>query len=232
MGIRMKKISKILRRNDVGSVGVGALIIFIAMVLVAGIAASVLVQVANTLQMQALYTGFETIDEVATGIGVVDIEGHVTDSEDGIDLLTLSVRGRAGSADIDLSETVIEIANNESKLILRWDNNSIALQPNETGIFNTTTQAGADLNASVWPGAANRFGVLVIEDADFSCRLSTPIINKGDLVMLCINTSLAFAPGLPPRMDIWGAVIPEIGSWGIISFRTPPTYNDYVYDLQ
>lgn len=229
----MKKISKLLRRNDVGSVGVGALIIFIAMVLVAGIAASVLVQVANTLQMQALYTGYETIDEVATGIGVVDIEGHVNNSDDGIDRITLSVRGRAGSADIDLSETVVEIANNETKMILRWDNNSIALTPNSSGIFNTTTGAGAFAdNASVWPSSPNKFGVLVIEDADFSCRLTTPIINKGDLVMLCINTSQAFPPGLPPRMDIWGAVIPEVGSWGIISFRTPPTYNDKVYDLQ
>ena len=229
----MGKISKLLKRKDVGSMGIGALIIFIAMVLVAGIAASVLVQVANTLQMQALYTGYETIDEVATGIGVVDIEGHVANnSEDGIDKITISVRARAGSADIDLSETIIEIANNETKMVLRWDNDSIALTPNSTGIFNTTTDAGADTNNSLWPSTANEFGILVIEDADGSCKLTTPIINKGDLVMLCINTSQAFAPGLPPRMDIWGAVIPEIGSWGIISFRTPPTYNDKVYDLQ
>jgi len=227
----MGKISKLLKRKDVGSIGIGALIIFIAMVLVAGIAASVLVQVANTLQMQALYTGYETIDEVATGIGVVDIEGHVAnDSEDGIDMITLSVRSRAGSADIDLSETIIEIANNETKMILRWDNDSIALTPNSTGIFNTTTGAGAT-NNSVWPSAANEFGIIVIEDADGSCKLTTPIINKGDLVMLCINTSASFSPGLAVRTDIWGNVIPEVGSWGIISFRTPSTYNDKVYDL-
>jgi len=72
------KIDKVLSRRDAGSMGIGAMIIFIAMVLVAGIAASVFVQVANQLQMQALYTGQETIDEVATGISVVDVEGHVT----------------------------------------------------------------------------------------------------------------------------------------------------------
>ena len=69
----MRPIIKNSARKNVGSMGIGAMIIFIAMVLVAGIAASVLVQVANTLQMQALYTGQETIDEVATGIAVVDI---------------------------------------------------------------------------------------------------------------------------------------------------------------
>jgi flagellin FlaB len=225
----MGKISKLLRKKDVGSIGIGALIIFIAMVLVAGIAASVLVQVANTLQMQALYTGMETIEEVATGIGVVDIEGHANRTNNVLDMITISVRGRAGSADIDLSETVIEIANNETKMILRWDNGSISLTPNSTGLFNTTTGAGG--NNSVWPSSADKFGIIVIEDADGSCKLTTPIINKGDLVMLCVNTSVTFNPGLAPRVDIWGNIIPEVGSWGIISFRTPSTYNDVVYDL-
>ena len=93
----MDRIRKILGKNNVGSMGIGAMIIFIAMVLVAGIAASVLVQVANTLQMQALYTGQETIEEVATGIAVVDIEGHVANATNGVDNITISVRGRAGS---------------------------------------------------------------------------------------------------------------------------------------
>jgi len=72
----------------------------------------------------------------------------------------------------------------------------------------------------------------VIEDADGSCKKTTPVINKGDLVKLTVNTSAVFSPGLAVRTDIWGNVIPEIGSWGIISFRTPATYTDNVYDLQ
>ena len=221
---KMRKISKELRRKNVGSMGIGALIIFIAMVLVAGIAASVLVQVANTLQMQALYTGQETIDEVATGIAVVDVEGHVSNATNGMDSITISVRGRAGSGEIDLSQTVIEIADNETKMILSYDSGQHAASPASSGVFDTTA-----FNLS-----ADKFGLIVIEDADGSVRNNPniPIINRGDLVMLTVNTSITFSPGIEERIDIWGNVIPEIGSWGILSFRTPATYIDGVYDLQ
>ena len=218
------KVKKLLKRKDAGSMGIGALIIFIAMVLVAGIAASVLVQVANTLQMQALYTGQETIQEVATGVAVVDVEGHVSNATDGMDLITIGVRGRAGSGEIDLSQTVIEIANNETKMVLSYDSGQHAWGPeSDGGVFNT----------SAFTLAADNFGLIIIEDADGSANNSAiPIINRGDLVMLTVNTSTTFSPGIEERIDIWGNVIPEIGSWGILSFRTPATYIDGVYDLQ
>ena len=219
----IKKISKIISKKNIGSMGIGAMIIFIAMVLVAGIAATVLVQVANTLQMQALYTGQETIQEVATGISVVDIEGNVTTAANGIEKLTISVRGRAGSGEIDLSETIIELANNESKIILTYDSTQHQTSPASSGVFDT----------AAFTLAADEFGIIVIEDADGSCgTAATPIINKGDLAMLTVATNGTFSPGISERTDIWGNVIPEIGSWGIISFRTPATYIDTVYDLQ
>ena len=216
------KIRKLLKRKDAGSMGIGAMIIFIAMVLVAGIAASVLVQVANNLQMRALYTGQETIEEVSTGIHVADVDGHVETPSNGIDLLTISVRGRSGSGNIDLGETVVELANNDTKVILTYNSTQHQVSPSSTGIFNT----------SAFSLAANEFGIIVIEDADGSCdTAATPIINRGDLVILTVNTSMTFSPGLAERTDVWGNVIPEIGSWGIIAFRTPASYVREVYDL-
>ncbi|MCK4332718.1 MAG: hypothetical protein KAV40_03975 [Thermoplasmatales archaeon] len=87
-------------------------------------------------------------------------------------------------------------------------------------------------NTSAFSLAANEFGIIVIEDADGSCgTAATPIINRGDLIMLTVNTSVTFGPGLAERTDVWGNVIPEIGSWGIIAFRTPASYVREVYDL-
>ena len=215
----MGKIKNIFKKKDAGSMGIGAMIIFIAMVLVAGIAASVLVQVANQLQMQALYTGMETIEEVATGIGVLDVEGHSNGSV--IDQIAIGIRGRAGAGDIDLSQVIIELANNETKATLRYNNSEHA------------TDQATVFGSGVFDLGADEFGILVLQDADGSCSdATTPIINKGDYVMLTVNTTAVFTTGLAERVDIWGNVIPEIGSWGILSFRTPSTYVDEVYDLQ
>ncbi|MEM0493227.1 MAG: archaellin/type IV pilin N-terminal domain-containing protein, partial [Candidatus Thermoplasmatota archaeon] len=67
---------KMIRSQDVGDIGIGALIVFIAMVLIAGIAASVLVQTANRLEIQAMQTGEQTKGEVSTGLSVFDINGE------------------------------------------------------------------------------------------------------------------------------------------------------------
>jgi flagellin FlaB len=217
----MGKIKLFLKRKEIASMGIGAMIVFIAMVLVAGIAASVFIQVANQLQMQALFTGEETIDEVATGIAVMDIEGNASNPANGIDKLTITVKGRAGSGDIDLDELVIEIADNETKSILIYDSN------NYVGTIPSDVFAAVNSSSLT----ATEFGVIVLEDADGSCQSTTPIINKGDYVMLTIDTGDVFSPGIAERTDIWGNVIPEIGSWGIISFRTPASYTDTVYDL-
>jgi len=216
----MGKIKKIFKKKNEASMGIGAMIVFIAMVLVAGISASVFIQVANQLQMQALFTGEETIDEVATGVAVMDIEGHCSNTTNGVDYLTITIKGRAGSGDIDLNELVIEIADNETKSILTYDSTQ-----------HVDTVPSDVFGASAFALTATEFGIIVLEDADGSCEANTPIINKGDYVMLTVNTSATFNPGIAERTDIWGNVIPEIGSWGIISFRTPPSYTDTVYDL-
>ena len=71
----MTKMKNTLKEKDVGAIGIGAMIVFIAMVLVAGIAASVLISTSTNLEMQALKTGQENIAEVASGLRVESIEG-------------------------------------------------------------------------------------------------------------------------------------------------------------
>jgi flagellin FlaB len=220
----MRNIKKMLKEDDLGDMGIGAMIVFIAMVLVAGIAASVLIQTANKLEIQAMVTGQETTREVSTGLAVIDIEGQNTGGL--ITEMTITVRARAGSGDIDLSQTIIELTDGSVKTLLTYD--PAALQ------FNSSVDEDGNIfNTGFWNMTNEQFGILVLQDEDSSLTASNPVINRGDLVMLTINTDACFsvAGGLDPRDDIWGLVSPEQGASGIFAFRVPSSLTEQVYDL-
>jgi flagellin FlaB len=216
-----KNICKILKEKDVGSIGIGAMIVFIAMVLVAGIAASVLIQTSTRLEAQALATGQETTAEVSSGLDVVNIEGF--NASGSITHLAIIVRARAGSRDIDLNTTVLEISDSATKNFLTQDPNTFTLQANING----------DIFAeSYYPTTNTDFGIIVLEDADSSCSAGTSaVINSGDYVILSVNVTSCFG-GFSPRDDIWGTVLPEEGSPGVITFQCPPSFTTDVIELQ
>ncbi|KAA0008387.1 MAG: flagellin [Thermoplasmata archaeon] len=206
-----------MNRKNVGAIGIGAMIVFIAMVLVAGIAASVLIQTSSKLETQAMATGEQTRREA--GLAVYDIEGHVNTD---IDKLVIMVRPRAGSQPIDLSTAVLELSDTSSKRILTYDNTKFASAPATGGIFST----------NVFGLSASKFGIIELKDADNSCDGTTPVINYGDKVLLAVNATSTFGSEIGERTDVWGRVVPEEGAPGIISFTTPAAYTDTVYDLQ
>jgi len=220
--------------NEIGEMGIGAMIIFIAMVLVAGIAASVLIQTSTTLESQALATGRETTDEVASGLGVFDIEGYAAANAD-ISKLAIGVRPRAGSGGIDIGVTYVELSNTVKKVVLNYTTTFYSKPDGRDDIFSALVfpddiyAYGNSSNTD-----SSRFGVLVMEDADTSITgAATVVINRGDKIYICVNTTGCFGgTGIGERTDIWGMIVPELGSPGIISFTTPASYTDRVMDLQ
>ncbi len=90
-----------------GQVGIGTLIVFIAMVLVAAIAAGVLINTAGFLQTKSQATGEESTAQVSNRVVVVDATGNVTDDET-IDYVNISVMRSAGSDNINLSRATIQ----------------------------------------------------------------------------------------------------------------------------
>jgi len=226
----MGKITKKLKADDIGDMGIGAMIVFIAMVLVAGIAASVLIQTANRLEIQAMITGQETIGEVATGVGVSTIVGFRADGTENLSLMSIGIEPRAGSQSVDLGETFVEISDSQKKVVLMYGG---------VGTFiDTPTIAGDIFSLACFPVGLNetRFGVVVLLDADDSLSGAHPVLNRGDQVVLTFNLADVFPQtgddGLPPRTSVWGLVQPEQGAPGVFAFTTPASYAaDLVYDL-
>ena len=90
-----------------GQVGIGTLIVFIAMVLVAAIAAGVLINTAGFLQTQAETTGEESTEEVSDRI---QVESVITEVESGpqINAIAIDVSLASGSNPIDITSATLE----------------------------------------------------------------------------------------------------------------------------
>ena len=100
--------------DERGQVGIGTLIVFIAMVLVAAIAAGVLINTAGVLQTQAEDTGQDSTDQVANNINVIGAVGEVNDANEAefndtrVYELRTTVQKSPGAGDIDLSGLSIQ----------------------------------------------------------------------------------------------------------------------------
>ena len=97
---------KTFKSSVKGETGIGTLIIFIAIVLVAAIAASVLLGTAGSLQQKALTTGKQTQQEVSAGIRVIAVTA--TDGGNGdLESFELLLKLSAGSDPLSLNDTII-----------------------------------------------------------------------------------------------------------------------------
>jgi flagellin FlaB len=210
---------KILKQNTNADIGIGALIIFIAMILIAGISASVMIQTMNSLQQQAVQTSEETIKEISSGIKVTYVSGYANNST--IMQLAIFISPTTASDDIDLTYAMFTLSDSSTKVILNYTSSCFSSNV-VNGLFGT-------LNTSLLN--TSTYGVLVIRDIDGSCTAATPIINDEDMVVLLVNTMSCFS-GIGPRTAVSGEVYPEHGIRGVIGFTTPSSFVHSIIDLQ
>jgi flagellin FlaB len=104
----------LLKNNINAQVGIGTLIIFITMVLIAAVAAAVLIQTSGILQQKAQSTGKQATQEVSSNIMIKSIEGvraknSAIDMAGNVSLLKLNAGLNVGSSPVDVNQVVISI---------------------------------------------------------------------------------------------------------------------------
>ena len=95
-------------RDDRGQVGIGTLIVFIAMVLVAAIAAGVLINTAGFLQSSAEATGQDASDSTTNRLQVVSATGEYFTSDNAVGVVNITVKTGPGAGNVDLGETTVQ----------------------------------------------------------------------------------------------------------------------------
>ncbi|MFC6975176.1 archaellin/type IV pilin N-terminal domain-containing protein [Halomicroarcula sp. GCM10025709] len=143
--------------EDRGQVGIGTLIVFIAMVLVAAIAAGVLINTAGFLQSSAEETGQQSSDQVTNRLEVVNTVGEDIDQgEKVIQQVEVTVKKAPGAANIDMGSTIAQ-----------WVDTS--------GSYDLTYASSAD---------ASSFSINTVQDDDDSITDSQVLNDPSDRATL------------------------------------------------
>jgi len=142
--------------NDRGQVGIGTLIVFIAMVLVAAIAAGVLINTAGFLQTKSEETGQQSGQQVTNRLQVTGATGTDLGSAE-VGVINMTVKKSPGASNVDLENATVQ-----------WVGPS--------GTYNLVNQS---IDAS---GADGHFGITAFKDADGS----KPVLNDPDDRMVMV----------------------------------------------
>ena len=96
------------RRETEGSIGIGAMIVFIALILVAAVASTIIIKTAEELQQNAENTSSDTRDQISGKVSVADV--YITTVADPLtttsntDVATMTVIARVSSGSLNVQE--------------------------------------------------------------------------------------------------------------------------------
>lgn len=206
--------------------GIGVLIIFIALVLVAAVAASVLIHTAGILQQRAQSTGTSTISQVSTGLVVNSIVGYDSASpaeSGGIKYLAIMISDNTGGNPVDLGNTTLTLTINGVTSVLVY-NSSVFVNMASSGSNNLFGVSQWGLLSSAHHDPTS-FGVLGISDPQRALNSAYPVITPGAQVAIMVNVTNTFGSNLTQNTQVIGQLTPETGVATTINFVAPEAFN-------
>ncbi|MDP6220108.1 MAG: hypothetical protein QGG76_00755, partial [Candidatus Thalassarchaeaceae archaeon] len=91
------------RDREAGSIGIGAMIVFIALILVAAVASTIIIKTAEELQQNAESTSDDTRKEISGKINILQVLVNGSDGTD-IDSLLITAKVASGSMDVQVQD--------------------------------------------------------------------------------------------------------------------------------
>lgn len=195
----MKANRKSLNHNDSGDVGVGTLIIFISMVLVAAVAAAVLIYTTGALQQKATKTSKEATQQISSNLIVEKVMGdRGAGLNSTLDTLLVRIKPDVGTTSIDLRQVIVTVMDSTYRYDLNYGTNYSAVAVrDEDKSFNVSTP--------------------VLNSGD----LVEVQINNSASGMSSIS--------LQPRKTFWLSLNQETGQAVNLEITTPNSYGVYRY---
>ncbi|GAA0214300.1 archaellin/type IV pilin N-terminal domain-containing protein [Halobaculum roseum] len=171
----------ITEEEERGQVGIGTLIVFIAMVLVAAIAAGVLINTAGFLQSKSQETGQQSSKQVSNRLQEVVTTGTVDQTNNTITAVNVTVTQAPGAGEIDLENATITWIGPDGTFILNHENASTQVDDS----FTTSVVKNAEGSPTVLNDPDDRFDI----NFDLSEGSDDPsLLSEGDEVTIKINT--------------------------------------------
>lgn len=182
--------------------GIGTLILFIALILVAAVAAGVLIQTSGSLQSKALATGSKTQTQVSTQL-VVNLMWGENGSTSNISRVYAEIKLAPGSDAIKLNDTLFEFVLSDSSASL------------------TNSGTVASCTPAVVAGLAA--GTFATEYLVQSSSYKADYVQQGDVIRVCFSTPRVVLEAQTFRF----LAIPRSGGITQVNGRTPDVMASY-----
>ena len=183
--------------EDRGQVGIGTLIVFIAMVLVAAIAAGVLINTAGFLQTKSEQTGQQSSAQVTDRLEPVAKTGKVNPGNQSIGEVEIVLQKSPGASDINISAATVELVG-------------------PSGVERSPLHQGA---------AMDNASFSALQDHDSSLTSGAYILNdRKDRLVLTLgfgNGGNALSGQLDPGQEATIRINTESGSTSVIRVKVP-----------